>query len=77
MNKEHMSTFSYLLVLLSFSTAQIIETHFKTIKFSKSEWETVVKEEVVVEDGKMECGIACAVDTDCTGIFFDANTGIF
>ena len=75
MNKEHMSTFSYLLVLLSFSTAQIVETRFKTFKFSKSEWEIVVKEKLVVEDGNMECGIACAADTDCTGIFFDANTG--
>ena len=61
--------------LLSFSTTEIVETHFKAFKFPKSQWEIVGKEEVIVEDGKMECGIACAVDSACTGIYFDDDTG--
>ena len=62
---------------LSISTmAQIIETNFKALEISKTEWESFTKQQVE-KDGILKCGISCAVNSDCNGIHFDDKTGTF
>ena len=58
--------------------AQPVTQLLRKISVSQSEWSSMKKENIVMENGHMvTCGIKCHENIECGGVLYHNQTGIF